>query len=237
MSYKNYLDSTLVVVCARGNSKGLKNKNIIEINKKPLIFYAIDKIINNKLRYRCISSDSPKILKVSKKYGLESFFVRPKKLSTSNISKLMVWKHALLQSEIFYNKKFKFFLDIEITNPLTDKKDLNIFLKKFFQIRNKYDGMFCARDSWKNPFFNILLKKKNKYCVVNKAKKKIVSRQKAPKTIDHVAAMYIFKSDYIRKTKFLLNGNLKIFKLPLSKSIDIDTEEDLKLVKKIMKNK
>jgi len=235
MNYKNYLDSTLVVVCARGNSKGLKNKNIIKVNKKPLIYYAIDKILKNRLKFKCISSDSLKILNVSKKYGLKSFFVRPKNLSTSNISKLLVWQHALQQSELYFNKKFKYFLDIEVSNPLTDKKDLDLFLKRFYQIKNKYDGMFCTRESWKNPFFNILIKKKNKYVVVNKNKKTIVSRQKAPKTLDHVAAMYIFKSDYIRKSKFLLNGNLKTFNLPLLKSIDIDTKEDLELVKRIIK--
>ena len=68
-----------------------------------------------------------------------------------------------------------------------------------------------------------------------KHKKKIVSRQMAPKTFDHVAAMYIFKTDYIKKTNYFLNGLLKIYELPLIKSIDIDTHDDYSLVKKIMK--
>lgn len=235
MKYKEFLDNILVVVCARGNSKGLKNKNIIKINNKPLIFYAIDKILKNQLKYKCISTDSTKILKVSKNLGLENFFIRPKKLATSNISKLMVWKHALMESEIHFKKSFKYFLDIEITNPLTDDKDLKNFLKKFFKIRRNFDGMFCSRDSWKNPYFNILIEKNKKFEVVNKLKNRIVSRQKAPKTIDHVAAMYIFKTSYIKKTNFLLNGKLETFNLPLSKSIDIDTKDDYDLIKKIMK--
>lgn len=235
MKYKEFLDNTLVVLCARGNSKGLKNKNIIKINNKPLIFYAIDKIFKNRLKYKCISTDSTKILKVSKNLGLENFFIRPKKLATSNISKLMVWKHSLKESEIHFKKSFKYFLDIEITNPLTDDKDLKKFLKKFFKIRRNFDGMFCSRDSWKNPYFNILIKKNKKFEVVNKLKNRIVSRQKAPKTIDHVAAMYIFKTSYIKKTNFLLNGKLETFNLPLSKSIDIDTKDDYDLIKKIMK--
>ena len=237
MNYDKYLNSTLAVICARGNSKGLKNKNILKINNKPLIFYAINKIFKNKLQYRCISSDSSKILNISNKLGLKNFFIRPKKLSTSNVSKLMVWKHALIESEKYFNKKFKYFLDIEITNPLTDQSDLKKFLKDFYKVKNKYDGMFCSRDSWKNPFFNILVKKQNKYVVANQTRKKIVSRQKAPKTIDHIAAMYIFNSNYVKNSNFLLNGKLKTFTLPLLKSIDIDTKEDYELVKKIMKNK
>ena len=44
----------------------------------------------------------------------------------------MVWKHALSKSEQHY-KKFKYFLDIEITNPLTNEKDLDKFLKLFLK--------------------------------------------------------------------------------------------------------
>jgi len=237
MNYNKFINSTLAVICARGKSKGLKNKNIINLNNKPLIFYAIDKILKNRLKYTCVSSDSLKILNISNNLGIKDFFVRPKKLSTSNVSKLMVWKHALVKSEKHFNKKFKYFLDIEITNPLTDHNDLKRFLKEFFKIKENYDGMFCSRASWKSPFFNILIKKGDKYVVVNETKKKIVSRQKAPKTIDHVAAMYIFNTKFIRNSKHLLNGKLKNFTLPLLKSIDIDTKEDYELVKKIKKNK
>ena len=47
--------------------------------------------------------------------------------------------------------------------------------------------------------------------------------------------MYIFNTNYIRNSKFFLNGKLKTFNLPLLKSIDIDTKEDYELVKKIIK--
>ena len=66
-NFKEFLNNTLVVLCARGNSKGLKNKNIIKINNKPLIYFAINKIKKNNIIYRCISSDSRSIIKISKK--------------------------------------------------------------------------------------------------------------------------------------------------------------------------
>ncbi len=230
-----FKNNILAVVCARGNSRGIKKKNLIKINNKPLIFYAIDKIIKNNLKYTCVSTDNLEIFKKSKKLGINGFFIRPKKLSSSNVSKLNVWKHALSQSEKFYSKKFKYLLDVEVTNPLTTKIDLKKFINKFKNSKKNFDGMFCARNSWKNPYFNILKYKNKKYFPVIKHKKKIVSRQMAPKTFDHVAAMYIFKADYIKKTNYLLNGLLKIYDLPLIKSIDIDTHDDYSLVKKIMK--
>jgi CMP-N-acetylneuraminic acid synthetase len=71
--------------------------------------------------------------------------------------------------------------------------------------------------------------------VVKNSKKKIISRQLAPKTYDHIAALYIFKTSYIKKTKHFLDGKLASYKLPLLKSIDIDDKEDFELVKKIKK--
>ena len=56
----------------------LKNKNLALLNKKPLIYYAIKKIIKNKLKYNCISSDNKKIINISKKYGMKAFFVDQK---------------------------------------------------------------------------------------------------------------------------------------------------------------
>ena len=99
--------------------------------------------------------------------------------------------------------------------------------------KNAFDGMFCARKSWKNPYFNILEKSNKKFSVSKSLKNKIVSRQKAPVTYDHIAAMYIFKSSYIRKAKHIFDGKLKHYELPLNKSIDIDSIEDYELVKKI----
>jgi CMP-N-acetylneuraminic acid synthetase len=230
-----FKDKIIAVVCARAGSRGIKKKNLIKINNKPLIYFAVNKIIENRLRFNCISTNSSEINKTSKKFGINSFFLRPKKISSSNVAKLEVWKHALKESEKFYKKKFEYFLDIEVTNPLITPKDLKIFLNKFKKLKGKFDGMFCVRNSWKNPYFNILRYKNKRFSTAIKHSKKIVSRQMAPQTFDHVAAMYIFKSDYIRKTKNFLDGKLFPYKIPLNKSIDIDTYDDYSLVRKLMK--
>lgn len=236
MENKYFINNTLALVCARGGSKGLKGKNYIRLNKKPLIFYAIDKIAKNNMKFKCLSTDNKKIIKISRLHGLDCFFIRPKKLSTSHVSKFKVWKHALEEAESFYNKKFKYLLDIEVTNPLTTPNDLKKFLTSFNKIKSIYDGMFCVRESWKNPYFNILVRKNKKFYTAIKSDKNIVSRQKAPKTYDHVAAMYIFNTKFIKKSDHLLDGKIAAYKLPLVKSIDIDDIEDFNLVKKIMNN-
>ena len=149
----------------------------------------------------------------------------------------MVWKDAIKKSEKYYNKKFKYILDIEVTNPLIDHKDLKKFLKKFYTNLRNIDGLFCTSPARKNPYFNLLEYKNNKFFISKKLKnKKITARQIAPKIWEHVAGLYCFKRDYILKTKSLFDGKIMNFHVPLMKSFDIDTYEDFELVKKIFKN-
>ena len=56
----------LTLICARGNSKGIKNKNIKIFNKKPLIYYSIQQALKSKyIKEVFVSTDSKKIAKIS----------------------------------------------------------------------------------------------------------------------------------------------------------------------------
>ena len=91
--------SNLCVICARGGSQGIKNKALVKINGKPLISFTIDQAIKSKIFSEVIvSTDSVKIQKVAKFYGAKSWFLRPKNISSSNSSKLLAIRHALLES-------------------------------------------------------------------------------------------------------------------------------------------
>ena len=65
-------NNILITICAKGNSKGLKNKNIKQFFNKPLITHAIDKVLKN-FKYICISTESKKIQNIAKKKELISF--------------------------------------------------------------------------------------------------------------------------------------------------------------------
>ena len=91
----------LAVVMARSGSKGLKNKNILKINKIPLIGHAgkISKKI--KLIDKCIiSTDSRKYGNIAKKYGMHFFFLRNKKLSGSKVPDHLVLKDTYKSRKI-----------------------------------------------------------------------------------------------------------------------------------------
>ena len=70
----------ICTICARGGSKGLSNKALRKINKKPLISYTIRQAIkSNVFDEIVVSTDSKKIQKIAKYYGAKSWFLRPKK--------------------------------------------------------------------------------------------------------------------------------------------------------------
>ncbi len=226
---------TLCIICAKSNSEGLKLKNIKKLNGKPLICFAIEKAKKNNLKNICVSTESNKIVNIVEKKGIKVFFKRSKTLCQRNVSKLIVWKDAVKRSEKFFNKKFKYVLDIEVTNPLITHIDLKNFLKKFYKNINRFSGQFCTTPARKNPYFNLLEFRNNKFFYSKTIpNKNITSRQIAPKTLEHVAALYCFKRDYLLKSSNIFDGKVNNFHVPLMKSFDIDTYEDFKLVKKIL---
>ena len=112
------------LICARGNSKGLKNKNILNFNGLPLIARTINQAKDLKLfKNILVSSDSSKIIKISKKFGAEVFFKRPAKYANDNSSEFEVWRHALnyLQNNII---NVDLLVCLPCTSPLRKNADV-----------------------------------------------------------------------------------------------------------------
>ena len=105
------------MILARKGSKRLKNKNILKLNKKPLILWTLDNL--NKIKYLfndiLVSSDSGSIQKISKKINV-LFLKRPNYLSQSNVTSEAAALHAIN----FYKKKYRFIKYVilfQVTSP------------------------------------------------------------------------------------------------------------------------
>lgn len=219
----------LCTICARKGSKGLRNKNIKFINKKPLILYTIEQAISSKVfKHIVVSTDCKKIQKIAVKNGCQSWFLRSKNLSGDKVSKIDVIKNAFKLSEKKFNIRYDFVVDLDVTSPLRNIKDIKDAVSLFEN--KKYDNLISVCNSRKNPYFNILrfFNKKLKP-VINK--KKFIRRQDAPKTFDANASIYIWKRKIILQKKTLFNKNTGIYVMPQSRSIDIDNKDDFDYVK------
>lgn len=110
------MSNILCTICARGGSKGVKNKNIKELNGKPLIAYTIEQAKASGLFEHIVISEI--IANVAKQYGAEVFFKRSAKMASDTAGKLDVIRDAFVRSEEYYKTKFDFQIDLDATAPL-----------------------------------------------------------------------------------------------------------------------
>jgi CMP-N,N'-diacetyllegionaminic acid synthase len=229
------MESILCTICARGGSKGVKNKNIKEIAGKPLIAYTIEQAKASGLfEHIVISTDSDDIANISKKYGAEVFFKRSEEMASDTAGKLDVIKDAFKRSEEYYNKKFDYLIDLDATAPLREVEDIINSFKQF--IENNNDNLITAMQSRRSPYFNLVEQDKNgKVYLSKKLDSSIVRRQDAPKSYDMNASIYIWKRKTILNENSLFLDNTGLYIMPEERSIDIDTELDTKFVEFLMK--
>lgn len=114
------------LIPARAGSKRIPNKNMRELAGKPLLWYTASEAKKSKYIDRCIlSSDSQKIIKLAKTYGIEAPFVRPSKLAGDEVTDFPVFEHAIrwLQKEEGYQPDI--IVQLRITSPLRNAEEID----------------------------------------------------------------------------------------------------------------
>ena len=128
MTRKNKI---LALIPARSGSKGLKNKNILKLKDIPLIAWTIKSALKSKKIDKIIvDSDSEKILNISKKFNVNCFIHRPKKLALDKTPISDVIIHALLK----YKDEYDFFLLLQPTSPFRSSKQIDKFINYFLKL-------------------------------------------------------------------------------------------------------
>lgn len=222
----------LAIIPAKKQSKRLPNKNIKLLAGKPLIAYTIETALKSKLISRVIvTTDCSKIAKISKKYGAEVPFLRPKKLTTQKSGKLEVCKHVVN----FLSKKeganiFSFIV-LQPTSPLRLTKDIDKAIKIFR--KNKADSVvsFCKAKplEWHRYIRNDgsfhAIRRKNS---INNPANKINYLMNG--------SIYIFRTSFMNKNT---TYNKKSFSyiMPRERSIDIDDIDDFESAKYLISKK
>lgn len=226
----------LCTICARGGSKGVKNKNIKIINGKPLIAYTIEQAKKSGLfEHIVISTDSDEIANVSREYGAEVFFKRSPEMASDTAGKLDVIKDAFIKSEAFYKQKFDYLIDLDATSPLREVEDIISSFEQF--LRDDNDNLITAMPSRRSPYFNLVECDENgKVSLSKQLDKKVLRRQDAPSTYDMNASIYIWKRDVILNESSIFLNKTGLYIMPEERSIDIDNELDFKFVEYILKS-
>ena len=106
------------IILARGGSKGIPDKNIIDLNNKPLIYYSINASKNSNVVDTWVSTDSKKISIIAEQYGAQ-IINRPKHLATDTSSSEQALQHFTTQVD------FDIMVFIQPTSPLLSSADIN----------------------------------------------------------------------------------------------------------------
>ena len=229
------MNSILCTICMRGGSQGVKNKHTRLINGKPLMYYTIKQAIKSKIfDHIVVSTDSKKILKIAKSFGAEGWFLRPKKLALNTSPKVPAIKHALVQAEKFYNKKFETIVELEATSPLRKIEDI-LKAYKFF-VKKKANMLITGcKSKKKNPYYNMFEIVNNKLKKIKKSKKNIYRRQDAPITYYSNGSLFIWNRKSLINFKSFLTKKTAFYEMPENRSIDIDDKLDFQLVEFLLK--
>jgi len=229
------MSSVLCTICARGGSKGVKNKNIKPLNGKPLIAYSIEQAKESGLfDHIVISTDSDEIAEVASHFGGEVFFKRTAEMASDTAGKLEVIRDAFIRSENYFGKKYDYLIDLDATAPLRSVDDIRNSFSQFLNDGN--DNLITAMPSRRSPYFNLVEVDKNgKVILSKKLEQGIVRRQDAPKSYDMNASIYIWKRDIILNCNTLFLDNTGLYVMPEERSIDIDTPLDFEFVEFLMR--
>ena len=227
----------LCTICARGGSKGVKNKNIRSLLGKPLIAYTIEQALESGLfSHVVVSSDSDEILVTAKRYGAEVFFKRPPEMATDKAGKLDVIKHAFIESEKHFGETYDYHIDLDATSPLRLVGDIKNALNQF--IKDDNDILITGAPARRSPYFNLVeVDSEGKVSLSKTLKKKILRRQDSPLCYDMNASIYIWKRDALLQFDSIFVEKTGIYVMPENRSQDIDSELDYKIVELIMKER
>jgi CMP-N,N'-diacetyllegionaminic acid synthase len=227
----------ICTICARGGSKGVKNKNIRELAGKPLLYYTIDQARASKLfDLIAVSSDSAEILKVAHSNGVDLLIERPTELASDNAAKLPAIRHCVEEAEILIGKQFGVIVDLDATSPLRLVEDIQgaVDLLECSNVSN----VITAAPARRSPYFNMVELDNNGVVRLSKPMEKtIVRRQDSPQCFDMNASIYVWKRFALFDYPTVFNADTKLFVMPEERSIDIDTELDFEIVELMMRKR
>lgn len=213
----------LVVIPARGGSKGIPHKNIKPLNGKPLIYYTIDaaRCIADDAHI-CVSTDDDSIIETVEQYGLRVPFKRPESLATDTAGTYEVLLHALG----FYEEKGECFdavILLQATSPFRTGNHIEEALKLY---SDDLDMVVSVKETDSNPYYFCFEEDAEGMLHISKGDGHYTRRQDCPPVYEYNGAIYIINptslkamplSKFQKKMKYVMDREC---------SLDLDTMID-----------
>lgn len=223
----------LVIIPARGGSKGVPHKNIKLLNNKPLIQYTIEAARNVfEDKFICVSTDDIQIKEVVENIGLNVPFLRPYELATDTAGTYEVIMHAV----DFYIKK-GYIPDTVILLQATSPFRTGIHIKEALNIYNNNicEMLVSVKETKSNPYF-VIREENPEGWLVGMNDDSFTRRQDCPKVYEINGAIYIINYDSLKNNPINKIKKVKKYLMNIQDSIDIDTNFDWQFAEFLIKN-
>ena len=229
--------SRICTVCARGDSKGVRNKNIRELAGKPLIAHSLGQARSSGLfELIAVSSDSPEILGIARSHGADLVVARPPELATDTAAKLPAIRHCVEQAETFAGKRFNVVVDLDATSPLRIPEDIRGAVE-LLETRD-VSNVITAAPARRSPYFNLVELREDGVVQLSKPlASAILRRQDSPPCFDMNASIYVWRRDALFDHPTVFAADTRLFVMPEERSIDVDSELDFEIVEHLMRKR
>lgn len=221
-------EDVLVIIPARGGSKGIPGKNLKVLGSKPLIAYSIEmaqEIFEDS--QICVSTDDEKIADFAKRYGDIVPFMRPDQLATDTASSQDVIIHAL---DFFKEKEYKAVVLLQPTSPFRKKEHIEACINSFdFSL----DMVVTVFEPKSNPYFN-LLEENQEGLLIKSKPSNFTRRQDCPKVYEINGAVYVMNVESLRNKAISAFNKVKKVEMNSDDSVDLDTPLDWKIATLIL---
>ena len=215
----------LAIIPARGGSKRLPRKNVLDLCGKPLIAYTIEAALKSKYIDKVIvSSDDDEILNISLNFGAETI-KRPVELASDTATTFDAIKHTIDNFE-----KYDYIVLLQPTSPLRNEKHIDEAIELLEEKQADAIVSVCEMDH--SPLWSNTLPKDGN--MNNFLRDEVLNKrsQDLEKYYRVNGAVYICKTDKLLENKsFFLKDNIFAYIMDRKSSIDIDEEIDFEIAK------
>ncbi len=220
----------LAIIPARGGSKRLPRKNLLDLCGKPLIAWSIEAALKSKYISKVIvSSDDEEILNIAKEYKAD-FIKRPDELASDTATTFDALKHTLENVE-----KYDYVVLLQPTSPLRSEKHINEAIELLKE--KNADAIISVCEMEHSPLWSNTLNEDLN--MSNFLRDEVLNKrsQDLPKYYRLNGAIYICKTDKLLENKgFFLKENIYAYKMNKKHSVDIDEEIDFIIAEKLMQH-
>ena len=222
----------IAIIPARGGSKGIPKKNIIDFCGKPLLAWTIEQTKRSeKINTIYVSTDDKEIASVSEQYGAKVIW-RPEEISGDFASSEEALKHAL--GEICGKNPIHidYVVFLQATSPLRETKDVDNAINKI--ISENADSLFSGAELGD---FLIWEKDGDQFRSLNYDYKNRGRRQEFKGQFVENGSIYVFKPEILLEYNNRLGGKIVVSEMEFWKSFEVDDLESLEFCKDIFEAK